>query len=181
MIVVENNEFASTLGSLDSFLLTRILKLRRKPIESLVETIARGGTCCLCMPLALAEIVQAKLICDFGCVHSIWQILFIGKHQQHRIAQLVLVQHAHEFFACFADTLPIIRINDKNESLRILKVMTPQGPNLVLSANVPHGERDIFVLDCFDVETNGRNSGDNLAQLQLVQNRRFSGRIKPDH
>ena len=36
--------------------------------------------------------------------------------------------------------------------LRVLEVVAPQRPDLVLAADVPHRERDVLVLDCFDVE-----------------------------
>ena len=42
------------------------------------------------------------------------------------------------------------------------KVMSPQGPYLVLSAHVPDIELDILVCDRFDVETNSRYGGDVL-------------------
>lgn len=41
-------------------------------------------------PVTLAQRVQAKLVGDLSSVHSIWQILLVGKHQQDSIAQLVL-------------------------------------------------------------------------------------------
>ena len=36
--------------------------------------------------------------------------------------------------------------------LRVLEVVAPQRPDLVLAADVPNRERDVLVLDCFDVE-----------------------------
>jgi hypothetical protein len=38
------------------------------------------------------------------------------------------------------DTLAIGRINDKDQALRILIIMTPEGTDLVLSTDIPHGE-----------------------------------------
>ena len=51
------------------------------------------------------------------------------------------------------DTFAIGRVDDKDEALSVLVVMAPEGTDLVLSANIPHGERDVLVLDCFDVES----------------------------
>ena len=31
--------------------------------------------------------------------------------------------------------------------------MPPEGADLVLSSNIPHGEGDVFVLDSLDIET----------------------------
>ena len=40
--------------------------------------------------MALAKGVQTQLVCDLGCVHGVGQVLLVCKHQQHRVAQLVL-------------------------------------------------------------------------------------------
>ena len=50
------------------------------------------------------------------------------------------------------DTVPIVGVNDEDESLGVLVVMPPQGSDLVLPSDVPHGEADILVLDRLHVE-----------------------------
>lgn len=47
--------------------------------------------------------------------------------------------------------------------------MSPQRPNLILSANIPDVELDVLVCDGFDVEADGRNGSDVLVQLELVE------------
>ena len=42
------------------------------------------------VPVALAEGVKAELVCDLSSVHGIGEILLVGEHQQHSVAQLVL-------------------------------------------------------------------------------------------
>ena len=37
-------------------------------------------------------------------------------------------------------------------TLCILKVVSPQGPNLILTTNVPHSEADVLVFDRFHIE-----------------------------
>lgn len=59
--------------------------------------------------------------------------------------------------------------------------MAPQRTNLILTADVPYSERNVFVLDGFDVESDGRNRGHDLAQFQFVENRGFSSRVKPNY
>ena len=49
--------------------------------------------------------------------------------------------------------------------------MSPQGSYLVLSANIPHIEFDIFVRNGLNVEADGRDGGHVLVQLELVENR----------
>ena len=47
----------------------------------------------------------------------------------------------------------------------------PERPNFVLPSHVPHGEVDVLVLNRLDVEANGRDGGDDLTELELVQDR----------
>lgn len=47
--------------------------------------------------------------------------------------------------------------------------MSPKRSNLVLSTHIPDIKFDVLVGDCFDVETDGRNGGDVLVELQLVK------------
>ena len=53
--------------------------------------------------------------------------------------------------------------------------------DLVLSADVPHCERDVLVLDGLHVEADGGDGGHHLAQLQLVQNGRLAGGVQTHH
>ena len=62
-----------------------------------------------------------------------------------------------------------------------LEVVPPEGSDLVLAADVPDGEGNVFVLDGFNVEADGRNGGDDLAEFKLVEDRGFPGRVQPDH
>ena len=50
------------------------------------------------------------------------------------------------------DSLPVVGVDDEDEALRVLEVVAPQRPDLVLTADVPHGEADVLVLDGLDVE-----------------------------
>jgi hypothetical protein len=42
------------------------------------------------LPMALAQRVEAQLVSDLCCIHCIGQILFVGKHKQNCITQLIL-------------------------------------------------------------------------------------------
>lgn len=92
-----------------------------------------------------------------------------------------------------ADPLAIVGVDDEDESLGVLEVVAPQRADLVLAADVPHGEADVLVLDGLHVEsfktnimywsldtcihftktnttlTDGWDRRDDLAELQLVQ------------
>ena len=41
----------------------------------------------------------------------------------------------------------------KKHTLGVLEIVAPQGANLVLTSDVPHGEADVLVLDCLHVES----------------------------
>jgi len=83
--------------------------------------------------------------------------LLVGKHQKNGISELILVQHALQFLPCLNNTITIIAINDEDDALGVLEVMSPQRSNLVLSTNIPYSELNVLVFDSLDVETwNGR-------------------------
>jgi hypothetical protein len=63
----------------------------------------------------------------------------------------------------------------------VKRTVTPERANLVLAADVPHGERDVLVLDGLDVEADGRDGGDNLAKLELVEDGGLAGGVKANH
>lgn len=44
-----------------------------------------------------------------------------------------------------------------NFTLRILEIMSPQWPNLVLPTNIPNSEADVLIFNGFHVETCGKN------------------------
>lgn len=135
-----------------------------------------------------------------------WQILFVGKDQEKSVTEFIFVQHALQLLASLNNTVAIVRVDDEDDTLGVLEVMSPQRSDLVLSADIPHGELDVLVLDSLDVETcikasrsacfdfgwfqqgnrecphtNGRNRGHDFTKLQLVQNGGLSGSIKSDH
>jgi len=161
--------------------LVSVLELIGEPVKSLVKAISGGGASSLNVPVAVTQGVKAKLIGDFGCVHCIWQVLFVGEDQQNSVAQLVLSQHSHQLLACFSHTLSIVAVNDEDQALRVLEVMAPQRTDLVLTADVPNCEGDVLVFDSLDVETDCWNCGDDFAELQLVQDRCFTSSIESDH
>jgi hypothetical protein len=56
--------------------------------------------------------------------------------------------------------LPILTVHDKDETLGSGIVMSPERPNLVLPANIPHVELDILIRHRFDVEANCSEVGE---------------------
>jgi len=113
-----------------------------KPVKTLVEAITGGRATGLDVPLAVgwAESVQSELVGHFGGAHGIWKILLVGEHEQHRVAELVLVQHSVQFVSGGIDTVSIIGIHDEDQTLRVLVVVTPQRTDLILTTDIPNCE-----------------------------------------
>jgi hypothetical protein len=140
------------------------------------------GAAALNKPLAVSEGVQAEAFRDLVHGHGVGQILLVGKHEQNGVPELVLGQHAVQLLLgavlaalAVVDTLLVVRVDHKDDALCVLVVVAPQGADLVLAPDVPHGEADVLVLDRFHVEPNRGDRGHDLTQLELVQNRCLAG------
>eukprot|EP00891_Asterochloris_glomerata_P004315 jgi/Astpho2/4315/Aster-x1212 len=81
--------------------------------------------------------------------------LLVCEHQQHRFAQLVLVEHAVQLIAGLPDSVAVIAVHDEDEPLGVLEVVPPQGPDFVLASHIPDCEADVLVLHCLHIEANG--------------------------
>ena len=103
-------------------------------------------------PSALPEGVQAKLVSDLSGVHGVGQILLVGEDEEKSVTELVLVEHALELLAGLDNTVAIVGVDDEDDTLGVLEVMSPERTDLVLSTDIPHGELDVLVLDSLDVE-----------------------------
>jgi hypothetical protein len=78
--------------------------------------------------------------------------LLVGKDQEHGIPQFILVQHALKFLTSLDYTITIVAVDDEDDSLSVLEIMSPQWTNLVLTTDIPDGELNVLVLDGFNVE-----------------------------
>jgi len=152
-----------------------------QPLETLVETVSGGSASRLDVPGTLSEAVKTKLVGDLSGVHGVRQILLVGKDKEESVPQLILVQHALELLTRLNNTVAIVAVDDEDDTLGVLEVMPPQRTDLVLTTDIPHGELDVLVLDSLDVETDGRDGGDDFTELELVENRGLSGSVKTDH
>jgi len=80
------------------------------------------------------------------------KVLLVGEDEEHGVAKLILVEHALELFSCFDNAISVVGVNNEDDALSVLEVMSPQWSNLVLPTNIPHGELDVLVLDRLNVE-----------------------------
>lgn len=104
-------------------------------------------------PGALPQAVQSELVCNLCSIHSIWQILLVGKDQEQSVTELVLIQHTLQLLAGLDHTIAIVAVDDEDDALGVLEVMPPQRSDLVLSTDVPYSELNVLVLNRLDVET----------------------------
>lgn len=162
-------------------LVTRLSEGVGEPLKTLIETVTGGGTGGLDVPGALSQAVETKLVCDLGGVHGVGKILLVGENKQDSIAKLVLVEHALELLSCLNNTIAIVGVNDEDDTLSVLEVVSPQRTNLVLTTDIPHSELNVLVLYSLDIEADSGDGGDNLAKLKLVEDGGFTSGIKTNH
>ena len=118
------------------FTLRLLVERAREPVEALVQAVAGGRASRLDVPVALAERVQAELVGDLSSIHRVRQVLFVGEHQQDRLAQLVLIEHAVQLVARLTHAIAVVRVDHEDDALGILVVMAPQRADLVLAAHI---------------------------------------------
>lgn len=80
------------------------------------------------------------------------KILLVGEDKEKSVSELVLVEHALQLLACLDDTVTIVAVDNEDDALRVLEVVSPEGTDLVLTTDIPHGELNVLVLDSLDVE-----------------------------
>ena len=97
-----------------------------QPVEALVQAVAGSGARRLDVPVALAERVEAELVGDLRGVHRVRQVLLVREDEQHRLSQLILVQHAVQLVARLAHAIAIVGVNDEDDALRVLVVVAPE-------------------------------------------------------
>ena len=119
-------------------------------------------------PGALPQGVQAKLVGDLGGVHGVGQILLVGEDEEESVTELVLVEHALELLTGLDNTVAIVGVDDENDTLGVLEVMSPERADLVLSTDIPHGELNVLVLDGLDVETCSKVESSASSSFRLL-------------
>ena len=123
--------------------------------------------------------------------------MLVCKDQELGLSEVVLIQHPLEFLPGLDNTISVIAIDDKDDALGILEVMSPQRSDFVLPTNIPNGELNVLIFDSLDVEANGGDGSDNFTQsgrlelnesrkgtvalLQFVEDGRLSSSVKAHH
>jgi hypothetical protein len=90
--------------------------------------------------------------------------LLVGKDQEESISEFILVQHSLQLLSGFNNTISVIAVNHKDDTLSVLEVMPPQRSDFVLSTHIPNSELDVLVLYSLNIEADGGDGGDNLSK-----------------
>jgi hypothetical protein len=78
--------------------------------------------------------------------------LLVGENEEKSIPKLILVEHALQLFPSLDNSVTIVAVNDEDDTLGILEVMSPQRPDLILSTNIPDSELNVLIFDGLDVK-----------------------------
>jgi len=81
------------------------------------------------------------------------KILLVSEDQEKSITKFIFVQHALQLLPGFDHTISIVGVDNENDTLCVLKVVSPERSDLVLTTNIPHCELDVLVFDSLDIET----------------------------
>lgn len=109
-------------------------------------------------------------------------ILLIGKDQQESILHFAIVDNLVKLGASLLQTSSVAGVHNEDQTLCTRIVVSPEGSDLVLSTNIPDIELHILIGDAFNVETDGRDSGDVLiGELQFVEDCGLSSSIQTQH
>ena len=114
-------------------------------------------------------------------VHTLLDILLVGKDEQQTVLHLVIIDDPVQLLPRLVHPGAVARVNDEDEALGAAEVVPPQRPDLVLAADVPDVEFHVLVGDGLDVEADGRDGGDVLPELELVQDGRLAGGVEAEH
>ena len=97
---------------------------RARSLWHAISVVARGSApdTHLDEPCPLPETVEAELVSNLCCVHSIRQILLVGEDEKEGVTELIFVEHPLQLLACLGDTLPIVGIDHEDDALGVLEV-----------------------------------------------------------
>ena len=74
------------------------------------------------IPESVPQAVEPELVGDLRGVHSVRQVLLVGEDEQHRIPELILVQHPLQLLTRLRHTITVVRVDDEDDALGVLEV-----------------------------------------------------------
>jgi len=78
--------------------------------------------------------------------------LLVCENKEEGISKLILVEHALQLFPSLDNSVTIVAVNDEDDTLSILEIMSPQRTDLVLSTNIPDSELNVLIFDGLDIK-----------------------------
>ena len=90
--------------------------------------------------------------------HGVGQILLVREHEQHGVAQLILVQHAVQLVPSLRHAVSVVGIHDEDQTLGVLEVVPPQRGESVCRAERRRDERGREGQDAVFREKKKKNS-----------------------
>ncbi|KAI9922053.1 hypothetical protein PsorP6_000195 [Peronosclerospora sorghi] len=82
--------------------------IMKRPVQTLIETITCRRATSLNKPVTVAQAMQTQLIRHLCSTHRVRQILLVRKYQQHRVPQLIFIQHTVKLITGCIHTVAII-------------------------------------------------------------------------
>lgn len=78
--------------------------------------------------------------------------MLVSEDKEKGVPKFIFIEHALEFLSGLNDTVAIVAVDDEDDALGVLKIVSPQGSDLVLTTDVPYGKLDVLIFDSLDVE-----------------------------
>jgi len=121
------------------------------------------------VPRPLAKALRPSCLCIRG-INALGRSCLWAKPRKERSTELILVEQHLKLSRARRDTLPIVRVNDENDTLSVWKstknkkserdkrsersadLHAPERADLVLPTHIPEGERDILYSTSLNVE-----------------------------
>jgi len=141
-----------------------------QPVQAFDEPIAFGRHGSTNVPRTVLYKRQAKLFGQLRFGHSALLILLVGKHQQYRPFQLLLLEQSHEFLPGRPNAIHVGAIHHKNDCVRVRVVAAPVRANVRLAAQIPNRKVQVFVHHGLYVETDrGNRPNHPVGAVEFVQ------------
>ena len=163
------------------FLVGLLGDVSRKPIESFPKTLSLRSTASLNEPLALAEVRQLEDLLNFRGRSGVGEILLVAVNEESGVLEVVVGEGVLEFFGGFLQAGAVGGVDDVDDAVSVLVVVTPEGAEASLATDVEHLELEVLVGDSGDVETNGGDGGVGFTEFELAQNSGLTSGVKADH
>ena len=163
-----------------NFLLFLLAEFLVQPGESLRQALSADGRRALAMPGAALDAGELEALDNLLHVHH-GDILLVGQDEEDSVFEVLFGEHLVELFAGLVDTVAIGGVDNEDEAFRVLVVVLPHDADLVLPSHVPDVELRVLELDGLDVEADGGDGLDDLAQFQLEEDGGLARGVEAEH